>query len=57
VVLFLQRAKDLLQSFHTGSEAHRASYLTGTSGFLPGINWPGREAVHTLPSIDEVKCD
>jgi hypothetical protein len=38
--------------FQTGPEAHPASGTMGTK-FFPGLNRPGRDAEHTLPSRAE----
>jgi hypothetical protein len=38
-----------------GSEAHPASYPTGTRGSFLGVKRPGREADHSSPSSADVK--
>jgi hypothetical protein len=57
VVLFPTRARDLLllQSVHSGCEAHHVCQSVDAGGTLPGINWPEREANHSLHSNIEVK--
>ena len=45
----------LLQIAPTGSEDHTASHSVGTCGSFLGVNWPGREICHLLPSGTEVK--
>jgi len=43
------------QKFHTGSEAHIASYLMSTRSPFPGTVRPGREADHSPPSRPKTK--
>jgi len=38
----------------TDPGAHPVSYTMDT-GYFPGVNWPGRDVDHRLPSSAEVK--
>jgi hypothetical protein len=42
-------------SIQTSSGAHPASYPVGTRVLSVGVQWPGYEANHSLPSSAEVK--
>jgi hypothetical protein len=49
------RGLSLLHSVKTGSEAHPASYWTGTWALWMGVKRPGREADNSPPSSAEVR--
>lgn len=47
-VQFLAGAGNI-DSVHTVSGAHPATYPKGTGGTFPEVKWPAREADHSLP--------
>ena len=44
-----------LQNILTGCGSYEASCLMGTWCFLRGVNWLGREAIHSPPSVAKLK--
>jgi hypothetical protein len=45
----------LLCNIQTDFEAHPASHLPDSKGYLPRVKWQGRETDHSSPSSAKVK--